>query len=131
VKRYPRHIETAWAVWETFRRLGYSSDDLWVGTRATLLLDGSRAEAFFVILRRQEMKEESDWFKVCVGVVDAGSDAENRQLWEEWCEKMNAGELTDEQLQAIYRREIPNAATVAGLVTALKSQHLPVPKLDS
>lgn len=131
MKRFPRFIETAWAVWETFRRLGYSPEELWVGTRPTLLANGLPAEGFFVLLRKKGSDDEDDWFKVAVGVVDAGSTKDNSALWLEWAELLNADRIPKHKLLRIYRREIPDVGTVATIVANLKARGFPVPKLDS
>lgn len=54
LSKYPEPVREAWATWETFRRLGFSADDIYWEFQSTLNARPGPGIALNVVLRAQD-----------------------------------------------------------------------------
>lgn len=111
----------ALAVWETFRRLGFSADDIYAGAARTLVENekGGVSEAIgFFVAARADGKE----FSVCAGPVDSAFLEETvatviEETNEEWARSALAvTTMADEHASRIWPESLISQLSVVVIV---------------
>lgn len=118
------HYRGALAIWEALRTLGFAADDIYVAHGRALL--PVRPEKIIDNVLTVLLKAQGKEFAATIGVIDAPWERVTGQ-WTKICEAVNAGRVTDAELQRVMDEMMPPAVFVE-LVAALRRKGFVLPK---
>lgn len=124
IKAYPQLIQDAWALWQAFRKLGFTADEIdFTISKAHPTLDPSMRLWLFLVLTTQ-----GKTFTAYIGPLGVLSPDRTNELWRTWARTLNAGEFDEAKLWTLYRtRFLEREPGPATLLISLKAKGFVLP----